>query len=127
MNSFQAIYDVNSTGNSFHSSVYEYQHDILNDFVGLPPTTQPLKITAPQPTVMVEPQAPDLMRRFAAIFRPRSITRPDPIHINDNDVFGDSMPTPAPANTTRLYFINLNGLNLEKKAVQFRDLCEKLK
>ena len=61
MNSFQAIYDVNSTGNSFHSSVYEYQHDILNDFVGLPPTTQPLKITAPQPTEMAEPQAPDLM------------------------------------------------------------------
>jgi hypothetical protein len=37
------------------------------------------------------------------------------------------MPIPSPPNTTRLYFINLNGLNLEKKAVKFRDLCEELR
>ena len=67
------------------------------------------------------------MRRFAAIYHPRSITKPDPILIKNSDVFGYTMPTPAPTNTTRLYFINLNGLNLEKKAVNFRDLCEKLR
>ncbi len=31
-----------------------------------------------------------------------------------------------PANT-RLYFININGINLDKQAVQFRDLCTKMK
>jgi hypothetical protein len=126
MNSFQAIYDVNSTGNPFHASIYEHQHDILNNFVGLPPTMQELNTTAPTP-IVAEPQVPDLMRRFADIFCSKSITKPDPIPINNNDVFGNTMPTPAPANTTHLYFINLNGLNLQKNAVKFRDLCEELR
>jgi hypothetical protein len=43
-----------------------------------------------------------------------------------NKVFGDTMMIPLQSHMTRLYFINLNGINLEKKAAKFRDLCKEI-
>jgi hypothetical protein len=37
------------------------------------------------------------------------------------------MTIPNLPTNTRLYFININGINLSKNAVQFRDLCTKIK
>ena len=37
------------------------------------------------------------------------------------------MQVPIAPHTTHLYFINLNGINLDKHAIQFRDLCEEIK
>jgi hypothetical protein len=39
-----------------------------------------------------------------------------------NNVFGDQMQIPIGNNTTRMYFINLNGLNLQED--KFRSLCK---
>jgi hypothetical protein len=126
MNSFQAIYDVNSAGNPFHKSIYEHQHYWLNTLAGLP-QVDGIQHTNTIPAV-TETQEPALLRRFANFFRPNSITRlPGLLFTHNNDTFGNTMPIPAPANTTRLYFINLNGLNLQKNAVKFCDLCEELR
>jgi hypothetical protein len=117
MSSFQAVYDVNSTGNPFHSLIYEHPNTFLDQFAGIPTEIDPT-----HPTPQAQPPT-TAINQFAAFFRPRP-SIPEPIPMQNNDVFGDPMQTPAPSNTTRLYFINMNGLNLQKKSVKFRDLCE---
>ena len=47
--------------------------------------------------------------------------------MSTNEAFGDPMQTPSSTDTTRLYFINLNGLKLQHKATKFCDLCEELR
>ena len=66
------------------------------------------------------------LQRISAFFQPSSAR---PVHTNlpqSNDTFGDSMIIPTPPDRTRVYFINLNGLNLTKGAVKFRDLCSEI-
>jgi hypothetical protein len=41
-----------------------------------------------------------------------------------NQSYGDDMLLPRKHNTTLLYFINLNAINLDKKAAMFCDLCK---
>jgi hypothetical protein len=117
MPSFQAVYDVNLTGNPFHASIYKHPHIICDNFVGIPIADD---FIPPASQASIPPTA---LNQFAAFFRPCPLPH-KPIQLQSNDVFGDAMQIPAPSNTTRLYFINLNGLNLQKKAVKFRDLCE---
>jgi hypothetical protein len=121
MHSFRAVYDVNSTGNPFEESVNEpsqLPHDVLNQFAGLhTPSDAPLPIN---------PVLPTTLHQLASFFRPRSTPAVHTIP-KDNNIFGDTMIIPSPSNTTRLYFINLNGLNLQKKAAKFRDLCEEMR
>jgi hypothetical protein len=116
--SVQVVYDVNSTGHPFHLSIYEYPNTLLDQFSNLPakPDEPSLNTGEPQLT---------LLNQFSAFFRP--CTWQTPPHLQLNDIFEDTMQSPAPANTTRLYFINLNGLNLKKEAVKFWDLCEELR
>lgn len=100
----QVIYDINGPGNPFHPSIYEI------------PTPLPLAIPTPIPT---------RLHQLANFFRPRPII-PAVIPVKTNEVFGDAMQLPISENTTRLYFINLNGLNLQNQSVKFRELCEEL-
>jgi hypothetical protein len=121
MHSFRAVYDVNSTGNPFDESFNDSSqlpHDALNQFAGLH-----TPIETPPP---ITPAMPTTLHQLASFFRPRSTPAVHSIP-KDNNVFGDTMIIPSPSNTTRLYFINLNGLNLQKKAAKFRDLCEEMR
>jgi hypothetical protein len=101
------IYDVNSTASN-------HQHPITY-FAGLP--NDPLQTYAPDTTPAID-TIPNL-QHISNFFLPRSILRTqDPIP-KANDIFGDAMTTPITPNRTRLYFINLNGINLTKGAVKF--------
>ena len=115
----ETIYDVNNPGNLFHSSIYDRPINHLDDFVGiLPASDPPPAALASQPT---------LLSQVANFFRPRRTLPFATIPTQANCHFGNIMPVPIPPTTTRLYFINLNGINLEKESTKFRDLCEDLR
>jgi hypothetical protein len=96
----------------------------INYFAGLP--HDPLQISVPSHVPI--PAAASNLQNISAFFKPRSILQPNDIPvIKSNDIFGDAMNTPISPNRTRLYFINLNGINLTKGAVKFRDLCSEIK
>jgi hypothetical protein len=109
------IFDVNNQGNPFHPSVYEHAWP--------PPDIN--DITAPTTTTPQHHTQPTLFHRVAEFFRPRSsILASTPM--KNNDIFGETMTQPIAPDTTRLYFINLNGLNLQNNSVKFWELCEEL-
>jgi hypothetical protein len=116
-NPLQVIYDINATGNPFDPSIYE---------LPLPPPPAPTAAPFTNFDAPLNPglNPPTFLNRFAAFFQQRSTNPPPPI--DPNDVFGDSMTIPIPRHTTRLYFINVNGLNLQKNSAKFRDLCEEM-
>ncbi len=69
-----------------------------------------------------------ILRSISAFFQPRPIIRQHyDIPLKPNDIFGDPITIPINPSKTRLYFINLHGLNLSKNAVQFRDLFNKIR
>jgi hypothetical protein len=114
--SVQVIYDINGPGNPFHHSIHEPTHTALNRLAGLPMHDASLPTSAQPPL--------SILNSISAFFRPNS--RQQPIPIRPNDTFGDKM-TQITENTTRLYFINMNGITLEKHSVKFRDICEELR
>jgi hypothetical protein len=73
------------------------------------------------------PTPPTTLRQVVDFFRPRIARNPVIPQIKINTVYGDPMAIPSESATTRLYFLNLNGINLEKQSVKFRDLCEEIK
>jgi hypothetical protein len=62
MHSFQAVYDVNLTGNPFHASIYDHPHTIRDNFVGIPIADDSI---TPAPHV---PPPPTALNQFAAFF-----------------------------------------------------------
>jgi hypothetical protein len=107
------IFDVNNQGNPFHPSVYE------------PPELSTIPLP---PSLSIPPIMPPahFLHQVANFFRPRSNTI-EPVPMKTNEVFGDIMQIPILPEITRLYFINLNGLNLTNKSVKFRELCEEIR
>jgi hypothetical protein len=73
---------------------------------------------------MGEPQ-PTLLTNFSVIILPHKQQTSTPMQLNE--VFADTMQTPVATETKRSCFIKLNRLNMQKKAVNFRDLCEELR
>jgi hypothetical protein len=112
MNSTHTVYDVNS-------AAHNLPHVALDKFAGLSLYPLPADITTVPP--------PTLVSSIATFFHPRTTVPPAPTPVRANESYGDLMPIPITPATTRLYFINLNGINLDKKAVKFRDLCEEIK
>jgi hypothetical protein len=111
----QVIYDVNTSGNPFNPSIYE---------LPVPPTTGHHESAVN--AAAANGNLPSTMfHNFAAYFHNRSTPIALP-PINTNDVCGDPMMVPILPHTTRLYFIKLNGLNLQNNLVQFCDLCKEL-
>jgi hypothetical protein len=123
--SSRGIFDINHHGNSNPSceSIFHLPNQTLNDFAGIPP-----QAPIPETPLNLAPSAPThVLRRLTHFFRPRNIVQPSIVTPKTNEVFGDTMTIPLQAHSTRLYFINLNGINLEKKASKFRDLCEEIR
>ena len=101
------------------SSLDPAPHQTFDTFPGVPVTPSTFQFTPCDP--------PTLRNRIASFFRPRNII-PTPVNLPTvNDIFGNSMAIPLHSHTTRLYFINLNGINLANDAVKYRDLCKELK
>jgi hypothetical protein len=113
------LFDVNNQGNPFRSSLFDTPNITLDRLVGIPQD-----VTAPAP---IPAGNPTILQQVANFFRPRTITLPGVQPMKCNPSFGDEMIMPCDPHSTRLYFINLNGLNLQKDAVQFRDLCEEIR
>jgi hypothetical protein len=103
----QVLYNVNGIGNPFHPSVYEFP----------PPNTMEITHHPSRPPVPILQQVADLFRSRNAV--------PVPTPMKTSKAFGNVM-LPLSPDTTRLYFINLNGLNLQNNSVKFRELCEEL-
>ena len=118
MHDTQCIFDINTAGDPFNASLFDPPNPAV-PFVATP--SLPTAPTPPTPLA-----APTLLTTISNFFRPHSPLT-EPIPLKSNTSFGDHMVIPAVPNTTRLYFINLNGLNLQKKSVKFRDLCEELR
>jgi hypothetical protein len=112
-----AVYDVNSTG------ISSQPHTDINYVAGLP--NDPLLTPAANPPTPPS-NATTNLQNIASFFRPRSILREKEAPIKLNNIFGDSMKTPIVPNRTRIYFINLNGINLTKGGIKFRDLCSEV-
>jgi hypothetical protein len=123
--SVQLIFDINATGNPFTSPLFECHHTHLNNFAGLPQEEEHPTHTPPTRPPEQAP-TPTLLNRFSNFFCPhfcpRSTAPADPIPMQANHTFGDKMMIPIETATTQLYFINLNGINLDKKEIKFRDL-----
>jgi hypothetical protein len=111
----RAIYDMNINENLSHI----LPHDALNQIAGIPPQQPIIPITAQE--------EPTLLMTIANFFWPRPITQQAPTPAQANKIFGDWMAIPIAKATTRLSFINLNGINLKKKAEKIRDLCKEMK
>jgi hypothetical protein len=109
--SLQGLYDVNTQGKS-HSTPPSRNYS-----AGLP--LDPFQAHAPR-------QAP-FLHTLSSLFQPRSILRQQDAPIKSNDIFGDPISIPIASDITRMYFININGINLQKQAIQFRDLCTEIK
>lgn len=116
MHSLQAVYDVNTTGNVFHS-IYELPDPIPHNNID-PLLNDPEQNPAPN--------IPTLLQNISVFFRPRARRQEAIPPMKTNDAFGDRMRTPIDNDTTRMYFINLNGLSLQNKAEKFRTLCEEM-
>ena len=104
---------MNNPGNLFPT--YDLPPITADNFVGTTPV-----LIQPTPTPPLS-----LLSQVATFFRPRNQYIPPPIQ--ENSHFGDLMPVPIPESTTRMYFINLNGINIDQKANKFRDLCKELR
>jgi hypothetical protein len=107
------LFDVNTT-NAQTNPTIAY-------FAGLPHNLLHTPVHAPPPA-----GTPSNLQTISNFFKPRLIFRQTLAPTKSNDIFGDAMATPITPNRTRLYFINLNGINLTKGAVKFPDLCSKI-
>jgi hypothetical protein len=114
--SLQGLYDINTPG---HFTSHHLPHIAINKFAGIP---NHLHDT---PTLVQDNQT--ILSSPANFFQPRSMILTAHKTLRANNIFGNSMQIPIVTATTQLYSINLNGINLDKKAVKFHDLCEEIK
>ena len=89
----------------------------------LPPPNSTRTTVAPQSALQ---RISAFFRPRSEFFRPRSIIPLSELPLKSNEIFGDTMQIPIAKTNTRFYFINLNGINLEKGGIQFRDLCKQI-